>query len=150
MASPISAESSAHDLTTYAFDSSVSLLKTIESFESDDREPRELSDELEPLSDVLYRFKEENCMDEDEFNDLRMPLLRCGKACRHFEDIILQQANRSRGPRISFQSWEELRYMNDDIVKFKYMIAGYKATIEIVFRLQMMWVLCPSGIARNL
>jgi hypothetical protein len=138
MTDSISIQSSARALTTFTFDSTVSLCKTIASFESDDRGPGEVSEELEPLSEALYRLKEQNCMDEEDFNDLRLPLLRCGKACKQFEDLILRNSSRSGERRICFQGWEELQYMKNDIVGFKYMIARYKNTIGIAIQLSMM------------
>ncbi|KAH9203539.1 hypothetical protein DL95DRAFT_529608 [Leptodontidium sp. 2 PMI_412] len=62
---------------------------------------------------------------------LRLPLLRCGKACEDFEALIVKCTTHSGGSKTSFRDWAKLKYMGDDIVGFKNMLAGYKSTIMI-------------------
>jgi hypothetical protein len=138
MTDSVSIESSAQALTKFALDSAMSLYETIASFKSKEPGPEQLSVELEPLNEALYRLKEENCMDEEDFNDLRLPLLRCGKACKQFEDVILGHSSRSGKPKICFQGWEGLQYMKNDIIGFKCMMGRYKNTIGIAVQLSMM------------
>ncbi|OJD20126.1 hypothetical protein ACJ73_08540 [Blastomyces percursus] len=67
----------------------------------------------------------------DELAGLRLPLLRCGKACKDFEDVINKCVTHSAGSKTGFRDWAKLTYMGEDIGRFKLMLAGYKSTINI-------------------
>jgi len=62
---------------------------------------------------------------------LKLPLLRCGKACKDFEVVIARCSAHSNGPRTSFRDWARLKYLGNDIAGFKNMLAAYKSTISI-------------------
>ena len=62
---------------------------------------------------------------------LDLPLLRCGNACREFEQQVLKLSSRSSDSRTSFRDWAKVRYMSDDIDGFRRLLAGYKSTIHI-------------------
>ncbi|RYP57927.1 hypothetical protein DL769_009197 [Monosporascus sp. CRB-8-3] len=112
MAEPIGIASGIIALATFAFNSSVSLYQTIRSFQSNKREIRELKEELEALSNVIQSLQELASTKEVQFEALHLPLLRCGKACKGFEEAKLQ-------------------YIESDIASFKNMLARYKSTIGI-------------------
>ena len=132
MADPVSLSSGLLTLATFAFQSSIVLYKAIESYRSHPKNVRDLKEELETLADVLKSLAEtiEKHKDTD-LTTLKLPLLRCGKACREFEDVVAKCSSRSGGPRTSFRDWAKLRYMGDGIDEFRRMLAGYKSTITI-------------------
>jgi hypothetical protein len=66
-----------------------------------------------------------------QLTSLKLPLLRCGKTCAEFEDIISRCAGHSDGQRTSFRDWAKLQYRGGDIGDLKTTLAGYKSTINI-------------------
>jgi hypothetical protein len=66
-----------------------------------------------------------------DLSALELPLLRCGNACKEFEQEIIKCSSRSGGSRTSFRDWAKLRYMGDNIDGFRQLLAGYKSTINI-------------------
>ena len=131
MADPLSTASGLLTLVVFAFQSGQSLYKAVASFQSNQRIVRELREELEALDGVLGSLRETVTGADADLTALRLPLLRCGKACRDFEAVIVKCTAHSGGPRTSFRDWAKLKYMGDDIVGFKNMLAGYKSTIIV-------------------
>ncbi|KAF1835670.1 hypothetical protein BDW02DRAFT_629344 [Decorospora gaudefroyi] len=131
MAEPTGIASGVIALATLAFKSSVSLYQTVRSFQSNRREIRELKEELEALSNVIQSLQELASTKEVQFDALRLPLLRCGKACQDFEEVIAKCTKHSSESKASFRDWAKLQYMGNDIVGFKNLLAGYKSTISI-------------------
>jgi hypothetical protein len=131
MADPLSTASGLLTLVVFAFQSSQLLYQAVASFQSNHRIVRELREELEALNGVLESLRETATNADADFTSLKLPLLRCGKACNDFEAVIVKCTAHSGGPRTSFRDWAKLRYMGDDIVGFKNMLAGYKSTIII-------------------
>ncbi|KAF9882993.1 hypothetical protein FE257_004349 [Aspergillus nanangensis] len=113
MAEAISVISSLITLAGFAFQASKSLYQTIESFKSVKRTIREFRSDLESLIQVLANLREVTAQNEVEFAVLKLPLLRCGKICKEFEEII--------------NNW----YRGGDIMNLRATLAGYKATIGI-------------------
>jgi hypothetical protein len=132
MAEPISLASGLLALATFAFQSSIALYETVKSFQSHQKRVRDLIDELEALSGVLGPLTEivSDTTDVD-LSALDLPLLRCGNACKEFEQEIMKFSARSNGSRTSFRDWAKLRYMGDDIDGFRRLLAGYQLTINI-------------------
>jgi hypothetical protein len=119
-------------LATFAFQSSITLAKTIHSFQSHPKQVRDLKEELEALTEVLRSLTETvGATTDADFSALDLPLLRCGNACKEFEEEILKCSSRSGGNRRSFRDWTKLKYMGDDIDGFRRLLAGYKSTIII-------------------
>ena len=131
MADPLSTASGLLTLVAFAFQSSQSLYKAVASFQSNQRIVRELREELEALEGVLASLRETVTDTDADLTALRLPLLRCGKACCDFEAVIVKCTAHSGGPRTSFRDWAKFKYMGDDIVGFKNMLAGYKSTIIV-------------------
>lgn len=131
MADPISAVSGVLQLTLFACKSTTVLYQLIDSFRSNQRTVRELKEEIKALNDVLQSLQETCVSTDADFAALKLPLLRCGKACKDFEAVILRCTAHSNGPRTSFRDWAKLKYLGDDISGFKIMLAGYKSTISI-------------------
>ncbi len=93
---------------------------------------RDLKEELEALITVLGSLTETVGATTDlDFSALNLPLLRCGNACKEFEQEIVKCSSRSGGSRTNFREWTKLRYMGDDIDGFRQLVAGYKSTIII-------------------
>lgn len=132
MAEPISLASGLLALSAFAFQSSITLYTTIQSFRSHPIRVRDLEKELKALSGVLRSLTETvGATTEVDLSALDLPLLRCGNACKEFEQEILKCSSRSTGGRTSFRDWAKLRYMGDDIDGFRQLLAGYKSTITI-------------------
>lgn len=128
---PISTASGLLTLVVFAVHSSKSLYQAVQSFQSNRRAIRELREELEALNGVLQSLHEAVINTNVNVTALKLPLLRCGKACEDFEAVIAKCTAHSGGPRTSFRDWAKLKYMGDDIVGFKNMLAVYKSTITI-------------------
>ena len=131
MVEPIGVASGLLALATFAFQSSVSLFQVIESYKTSRRTIRELKQELETLKGVLSSLCQTAGDNDTYLAVLNLPLLQCGKACEEFEGIIVKCTAHSGGSRTSFRDWAKLKYMGDDILGFKNMLAGYKSTINI-------------------
>ena len=132
MAEPIGLASGLLALATFAFQSSITLYETVQSFQVHPKRVRDLKEELEALSGVLDALtKTVGATTNVDLSALHLPLLRCGNACREFEQEIMKCSSRSGGSRTSFRDWAKLRYMGDDIDGFKQLLAGYKSTINI-------------------
>jgi hypothetical protein len=132
MADPIGLASGLLALATFAFQASVTLFKTVQSYQSQPKRVRDLKDELEALSGVLRSLTETAyAANEEELSALNLPLLRCGKACGEFEQEIMKCSSRTSDSRASFRDWAKLKYMGDDIDGFRQSLAGYKSTIII-------------------
>lgn len=131
MAEPISIASGIVALATFAFTSSVSLYQVVESFQNNQRTMRRLKEEIEALNGVLLSLQGVAAGNPTGLEGLNLPLLRCGKACKDFEVEIIKCTAHCGGSRTSFRDWAKLKYMGDDIVGFKNMLAGYKSTIVI-------------------
>jgi len=132
MAEPIGITSGLLTLATVAFQSSVTLFQTIQSFQSHLTRVRDLSEEIEALTHVLASLAETIQGTTDlELSALELPLQRCGNACKEFEAELIKCSARSGGTRTSFRDWAKLKYMGDNIDGFKQLVAGYKSTIII-------------------
>ena len=66
-----------------------------------------------------------------DFSALKIPLQRCGNIYKDFEKEILKYSSRSTGSRTSFRDWAKLRYIREDIDRFRRSLVRYKLTINI-------------------
>ncbi|RYP43155.1 hypothetical protein DL770_011816 [Monosporascus sp. CRB-9-2] len=132
MAEAISLSSGLVALVAFALKSSTLLYCTVQSYRSHPKNVRDLQEELEALSEVLRALSEtvEQSKDTD-FTTLKLPLFRCGNACKEFDEVIAKCSSRSGGSKTSFRDWAKLKYMGDGIDEFRRMLAGYKSTINI-------------------
>lgn len=132
MAEPIGVASGLLTLATFAFQSSIALYQTVQSFQFHPKRVRDLEEELEALSGVLGSLTETvGAATDVDLSALDLPLRRCGNACKEFGQEITKCSSRSGGSRTSFRDWAKLRYMGDDIDGFRQLLAGYKSTIII-------------------
>ncbi|KAN0101504.1 hypothetical protein V8E51_012014 [Hyaloscypha variabilis] len=132
MADPISLACRPLALVRFAFKASITLHQTVQSFKFPPKQLRDLKGELEALIGVLGSLTETvSATTIVDLSALELPLLRCGNACKDFGQKIMNCSFRSGANRTSFRDWAKLRYMGDDIVGFKNMLAGYKSTIMI-------------------
>jgi hypothetical protein len=141
MAEAIGITSGLLTLTVFAFQSSVSLRQVVDSFQSNKKVIRELKEELEALNGVLQSLQQAAADNGEHLSGLNLPLFRCGKACKDFEEVIIKCTAHSGGSRTSFRDWAKLQYMGDDIAGFKDMLAGYKSTINIALADANLYVL---------
>jgi hypothetical protein len=96
IAEPISLASGLLTLATFAFQSSITLYNTIQSFQNHPERVRSLATELEALQGVLRTLSDTLSTTTDvDISALSLPLLRCGKACEEFEEE-LKNAYRGR------------------------------------------------------
>jgi Fungal N-terminal domain of STAND proteins len=132
MAEAIGVASGLLALATFAFQSSVTLFKTVQSFQFHPKRVRDLLEELQALSGVLSSLtKTVGAATDVDLSSLDLPMLRCGNACKEFEQEIMKCSSRSGGGRTSFRDWAKLKYMGDDIDSFRQLLSGYKSTIII-------------------
>jgi chromosome segregation ATPase len=131
MAEALGLASSLVALTGFAFQASKSLYQVLESFKSTKRTVRELRHELDALNQVIEALQKVAVDHEKDLSTLKLPLLRCGKTCKEFEDVIEKCAPRSDVQRPRFIEWARLQYMGGDISNLKATLSGYKATISI-------------------
>jgi hypothetical protein len=132
MAEPIGLASGLLTLATFAFQSSITLNKTVQSFQPHPRHVRDLDEELKALSKVLRSLIEAvGAATNIHLSALNLPLLRCGNACKEFEQEIRNYLSRSSSSWTSFREWAKIRYLGDDIDGFRQLLAGYKSTIII-------------------
>jgi hypothetical protein len=132
MAEPIGLAAGLLALAGFAFQASVTLYNTVQSFKFRPKQLCDLKEELEALSGILGSLTETVSATTDlDLSALDLPLLRCGNACKEFEQEILRCSSRSGGNRTSFRDWAKLRYMGDNIDGFRQLLAGYKSTINL-------------------
>ncbi|KAF2108378.1 hypothetical protein BDV96DRAFT_636922 [Lophiotrema nucula] len=130
MAEPISLVSGLVALSAFAFKSSVTLYNTIQSFRNYPKDVRDLNNELQALNEVLSSLTETADATTDvDLSALHLPLLRCGNACKEFEQKLLKCSSRSGSNGMSFRGWAQLKYLGDSIDSFRHMLGGYKSTI---------------------
>jgi hypothetical protein len=132
MAEAIGLASGLLTLSTFAFQSAIALGKTIQSYENQPKRVRDLKEENEALTAVLSSLTESIASTTDvDLSALKLPLLRCGKHCEDFGELIVKCSSRTGETRTSFRDWAKLKYMDEDIDGFRQLLAGYKTTIII-------------------
>lgn len=131
MTDPISLASGILALTAFAIQSTKTLYDVIDSYRNKSRTVRELKEELEALDVVLQSLEGIQTDDQVQLSVLKLPLLRCGQACRNFAEIIEKSTARSSEDRASFRDWFKLTYRGKDIASFRNIIGAYKSTIAI-------------------
>lgn len=132
MGDPLSVASGLIAVVTATLQSSKILYETIQSFRNHQTAVLDLLRELKALESVLLPLRDHVQTDERAFLPLKFPLIQCRQACAEFQTLIEQNSRRSRDKaRTSFRDWAKLMYMNGDIVSFKELLSGYKATISI-------------------
>jgi hypothetical protein len=132
MAGTVNPDSALLKQLSFALQSEIKLYKTIESTQTQSRSALSLLEELDDLNGILSSFTEAIGASADaESYALRLPLQRCGNACTEFEKEILKCISRSGGKSTNIQDWANLRYMGDDIVSFRQLLARYKSIINI-------------------
>ncbi|KAL2862699.1 uncharacterized protein BJX67DRAFT_365821 [Aspergillus lucknowensis] len=131
MGDPLSVASGVVALSGFALQASRSLYRTIEGFRNSKRAARELREEVQALSQTLETLEHVAGEYEVELSALKLPLLRCGAACKELSDRIEQCVKHSAGSRTSLRDWTRLQYLGEDIANYKNVLANYKATIDI-------------------
>jgi hypothetical protein len=117
---------------SFALHSGIKLYRTVESTQTQSHSALGLLEELDDLNGILSSFTDAIGVSADvEFYALRLPLQRCGNACTEFEKEVLKCLSRSGGNSTNLQDWANLRYMGDDILGFRQLLARYKSTINI-------------------
>jgi hypothetical protein len=132
MADGLSIASSVIALVAFAFKSSTVLYTTVRDFQSQDKNVRALKNELSDLRGVLESLAD--TVDNNSnvsFDALKLPLLRCGKTCEEYGDLIARCTKHSGSSRPSLRDWISQQYLKGDITDFREMLAGYKSTINI-------------------
>jgi hypothetical protein len=128
MAYPISTSSDIPALAVSAFQSSSSLYQVVTSL-VDNETVRELKEELEDLNTVLEVLQKLAIDTGNDLLMLRLPLLRCGNACKEFEAVIVRCM--PRPGEFKIRDWIKLRYTENDMRAFKNQLARFKSTIMI-------------------
>jgi hypothetical protein len=131
MAHPISTSSDVQALVVFAFQSSSLLCQVVTSLVTEEPTVRELKEELEDLNTVLEVLRKLAIDTDNDLTMLRIPLFRCGNACKDVEGAIVKYIPQSGESRITARDWMKLKYMEGDMSAFKNQLAGYKSTIMI-------------------
>lgn len=119
-------------LTTFVFESSISLYEMIRSFQFHQQCVCNLVNELSALSAILNSLTEIiHAIFDIDFSALEVSLLRCNNACKDFKKKLLKCSSWSTDTHTSFQDWIKLRYMREDINDFKWFLIEYKLIISI-------------------
>ena len=129
MAATLSITSEIPTLTVFALRSSQVLYQTVASGPKQ-RSVLQLKDELEALGRTLKILQDTVPNTNVDLSVLRLPLLRCGKACEDFQALLVDYT--TGRSNTSFQEWAKLEYMGGGIIEFKEILAGYNSTIIIV------------------
>jgi hypothetical protein len=117
---------------TLAFEATTALRETVKSFRYHPKPVRDLMEELEALKDILASLiSRDDATNDTELSALDLPLLRCGNACKGFEQEIIKFSSRSSDGRTKFRDWSKLRYMGDDIDGFRRFLGRINLTIKI-------------------
>ena len=132
MAEIVGLASGALTLATFAFTCTVELSNLVQSFQNHPKRVRDLLTELECLRGVLDSLKDTiQGLPDVDFSVIKLPLLRCGKACDEFQQEIMKCSSRSNKDRTSFRDWAKLRYLGDDIDGFRQALGSYSLTINV-------------------
>jgi len=150
MAEAVGVASGLLALSSFAFQSAITLHNTIKSFQNHTQDARDLLEELTALNEVLRSLNDTaNTTTDVDLSALELPLRRCGSACKDFELVILKCSSQSGGGRASFRGWAKLRFMGEGIDKFRQMLATYKSTILIALTDANLQVPLSLGIPPN-
>jgi len=131
MAEAIGIGSGVVALANFALQSGQTLSGVIDSYRNRNKAVRELKKELEALETVLRSLQDTLTDPEIDLSSLKLPLLRCGEACRGFAETIDNCTARSSKDKTSFSDWLRLTYRGRNIRGFKDIIEAYKSTITI-------------------
>ena len=131
MAEVIGISSGIITLVSLTLESGIALHCTIKSFKSKEKIVRELRDEVKDLNEVLRTLENSISDVAVNFEALERVLNRCRNAYKEFNDLVIKYTQNSTDQRASIRDWWKLRYLGEDIVGFKNMLAGYKATLTI-------------------
>jgi hypothetical protein len=128
-------------LVTFAFQSVLSLSKTVDSLQSKPRVIREFTEELEALCEILETLQQAPARYSAYFPGLHFPVSWCGKVCAGFEAVLIREIRYSGGLSTSFRDWAKLRYAGHDFVELKYLLEVYKSTLRIGMGVANLYVL---------
>ncbi|CRG90139.1 hypothetical protein PISL3812_07181 [Talaromyces islandicus] len=131
MTDPLSVTTSLIALTGFAYRTSKSLYQAVDSFQSSKRIIRELREEVISLNQVLETLAQMAVKYGEQLDNLKLPLLRCGKACQEFEETINKCVAHAGSEKKSFRDWVQLQWRGGNIADLKTTLAGYKSTINI-------------------
>lgn len=141
MADPLSITCGILALITVALSSTVKLTQTIRSFQAHDKRTLALKRELVDLATVLESFHEVVSASPDvNFDSLKTPLDRCGRACEEYGQLIARFTKHSTEQRPSIRDWVTQKYLWGDMADFKDMLASYKSIISIAIANANMYV----------
>jgi hypothetical protein len=130
MADEISTASGVLTSIAFAHTSSKSLHDLLSDIQNSPRSILQLRGELSDLCGVLLSLKQKVIHENLEFGLLKIPLLLCGNACLEFQAIVAK-LGQGNSKRAKAKDWMLVRYMGEDIIGFKNMLASYKSTISI-------------------
>ncbi|KAG5748610.1 hypothetical protein H9Q72_003108 [Fusarium xylarioides] len=116
MADSLSIASSVAALAVFALKSSTVLYTTIRDFQSQDKSARALKNELADLRGVLQSLAEtvDNNGDSN-FDVLKLPLLRCGKTCEEYGELIARRTATSITPNVLEEYKDMIRDTTNDL-----------------------------------
>lgn len=146
MADRLGESSNITQLVMYALQSITVLFEAICSFQGQDERVRALKSEVEALTvelELLLDTQERN--PGVDFNPLKTPLHRCGKACNEYGSLIARFTKNPSGSPPSDRDLIKQKYLQGDIDDFKKMLGVYKSTINIALANAKMYASSPMS-----
>ncbi|KAI1865939.1 uncharacterized protein JN550_007917 [Neoarthrinium moseri] len=133
MAEPVGLASGVLALAGFAFKAGIKLRDTIQEFQNQPRQVRELLTELAGLVLVLQKLSKISDLGLDvDITALRLTLEQCKRSCDEVEAELLTYCSRSVLDRTSFRDWAKLRCSGGDGIEgFRQQLIGYKSTITV-------------------
>lgn len=144
MADGISVASGIVAISIFAGKSSIALFNTVKSFQNHKRDVRELKDQLETLTGTIQSVQDLAPKHEDTLEPLNLPLLRCGRACEEFSQMIASCTKHSNQTGTSFRDWTKLKYHNEDISGVKRKLGMYTDTMSIAIGVISMYAVSQA------
>ncbi|KAI1839792.1 hypothetical protein JX266_013998 [Neoarthrinium moseri] len=133
MAEPVGLASGVLALAGFAFKAGIKLRDTIQEFQNQPRQVRELLTELAGLVLVLQKLSKISDLGLDvDITALRLTLEQCKRSCDEVEAELLTYCSRSGLDRTSFRDWAKLKCSGGDGIEgFRQQLIGYKSTITV-------------------
>jgi hypothetical protein len=131
MMDPLSTTATVTQFIGFALEGTNLLYQTIQEFRNSTKTIQSIVGELEVLSEVLKSLQTVVDSPDTDFSALKLPLQRCGAACRDFQGLIFTIAPKSDEGRQKFRGWFKLKYLGEDIKSFKETLGVYRSIVCI-------------------
>lgn len=118
-------------LVTLCISSSASLYKAVDAIKSRKQDVRHLKKEVGDLNIVLQALAKNLEETTENFEILRLILEQCGRACKDFEEKVLDKLGKTESPLKDVKAFARLQLLGGSVNSFRKLIGSYKATLTI-------------------